>query len=147
VLRRDIGEIEPMLRADIVYSQVPAFAAGDRGMLDLLTVTRTGRVAVLELKADDSLHLPLQALDYWSRVRQLQREHAFQKHGYFPEMRLSDEAPLLYLVAPALRIHPSTDAILRHLSPEVQWELIGLNEDWRKCRKVILRKRHGVYQA
>jgi len=143
-LRCDIEEIEPALRADIVYSQVPAFAAGDRGMLDLLTVTQAGRLAVLELKADDSLHLPLQALDYWSRVRQLQREHAFQKHGYFPGIKLSDEPPLLYLVAPALRIHPSTDVVLRHLSPEVQWELIGLNEDWRRRRKVILRKRGGA---
>jgi len=141
VLRRDIEEIEPALRREIVYSQVPAFAAGDRGMLDLLTVTQAGRLAVLELKADDSLHLPLQALDYWSRVRQLQGEQAFQKHGYFPGITLSDEPPLLYLVAPALRIHPSTDVVLRHLSAEVQWELIGLNEDWRKRRKVILRKR------
>jgi len=130
-----------MLCRDIVYSQVPAFAAGDRGMMDLLTVTRTGRLAVLELKADDNLHLPLQALDYWSRVRQLQKENAFQKHGYFPGVQLSNEPPLLYLVAPALRIHPSTDVILRHFSPEVRWELIGLNEDWRKRRKVILRKR------
>ena len=144
VLRRDIGEIEPMLCGDVVYSQVPAFAGGDRGMLDLLTVTRAGRLAVLELKADDNLHLPLQALDYWSRVRQLQGEKAFQKHGYFPGMTLSDEPPLFYLVAPALRIHPSTDVVLRHLSPEVQWELIGLNEDWRKRRKVILRKRSGI---
>ena len=147
VLRRDIEEIEPALRSDVVYSQVPAFAAGDRAMLDLLTVTQAGRLAVLELKADDSLHLPLQSLDYWSRVRQLQGEHAFQKHGYFPGIKLSEAAPLLYLVAPALRIHPSTDAILRHLSSEVQWELIGLNEDWRKRRKVILRKRGGTGPA
>jgi hypothetical protein len=142
-LRRDIAEIEPELRAEIVYSQVPAFAAGDRAMLDLLTVTRGGRLAVLELKADDDLHLPFQALDYWARVRQLHREHAFGRHGYFPGIELSDAAPLLYLVAPSLRIHPSTDTVLRHLSAEVPWELIGLNEDWRKRRKVILRKHAG----
>jgi hypothetical protein len=146
-LRRDIEKIEPALRGDIVYSQVPAFAAGDRGMLDLLTVTQAGRLVVLELKADDSLHLPLQALDYWARVRQLQGEDAFRKHGYFPGIKLSDAAPLLYLVAPALRIHPSTDVVLRHLSSEVQWELIGLNEDWRNRRKVILRKRGLAVQA
>jgi hypothetical protein len=140
-LRRDIADIEHSIRADIVYSQVPAFAAGDRGMLDLLTVTNAGRLAVMELKADDDLHLPFQALDYWVRVRQLHREQAFQKHGYFPGIELSQQAPLLYLVAPSLRIHPSTDIILRHLSQEVPWELIGLNEDWRKRRKVILRKR------
>ncbi|HEX3470936.1 MAG TPA: hypothetical protein VHT28_07090 [Silvibacterium sp.] len=143
VLRRDIIEIEPILRADVLYSQVPAFSAGDRGMLDLLTVTHSGRLAVIELKADDDLHLPLQALDYWSRVRQLQREQAFQKHGYFPGVELSDEPPLLYLIAPALRIHPSSDTVLRHLLPEIRWELIGLNEDWRKRRRVMLRKRGG----
>lgn len=142
-LRRDIAEIEPSLRADIVYSQVPAFSAGDRGMLDLLTVTRGGRLAVIEIKADDDLHLPFQALDYWARVRQLHRERAFQKHGYFPGVELSDEAPLLYLIAPSLRIHPSTDVVLRHFSPEIPWELIGLNEDWRKQRKVIFRKGAG----
>jgi hypothetical protein len=147
VLRGSIEEIEPALRGDILYSQVPAFAAGDRGMLDLLTVTHTGRLAVLELKADDSLHLPLQALDYWSRVRQLQRENAFQKRGYFPGIRLSEEPPVLYLVAPALRIHPATETVLQHLTPEVQWELIGLNEDWRKRRKVILRKRGLAVRA
>ncbi|MGC1363223.1 MAG: hypothetical protein WA400_08120 [Silvibacterium sp.] len=139
-LRRDIAEIEPALRGDIVYSQVPAFSAGDRGMLDLLTVTHAGRLAVLELKADDDLHLPFQALDYWARVRQLHREQAFQKHGYFPGIELSEQPPLLYLIAPSLRIHPSTDTILRHVSPEIPWELIGLNEDWRKRRNVILRK-------
>lgn len=142
-LRRDISEIEPAIRGDAIYSQVPAFAAGDRGMLDLLAVTHAGRLAVLELKADDDLHLPFQALDYWARVRQLNRERAFQKHGYFPGIELSEQTPLLYLIAPSLRIHPSTDTVLRHLSPEVPWEVIGLNEDWRKWRRVILRKRAG----
>lgn len=140
-LRRDIAEIEPSIRAEVVYAQVPAFAAGDRGMLDLLTLTRTGRLAVLELKADDDLHLPFQALDYWARVRQLHRDGEFKRHGYFPGIELAEQAPLLYLVAPSLRIHPSTDTVLRHLSAEVPWELIGLNEDWRKRRKVVLRKR------
>ncbi|HEX5235295.1 MAG TPA: hypothetical protein VFW25_08200 [Silvibacterium sp.] len=143
-LRQDIAEIEPSLRTDTVYSQVPAFAAGDRAMLDLLTVTHGGRLAVLELKADDDLHLPFQALDYWARVRQLHREGAFAAHGYFPGIELSDEPPLLYLVAPSLRVHPSTDTVLRHLSAEVSWELIGLNEDWRKRRQVVLRKRSGA---
>jgi hypothetical protein len=142
-LRRDIAGIEPGIRADVMYSQVPAFAGRDRAMLDLLGVTRGGRLAVVEVKADDDLHLPFQALDYWVRVRQLHSENAFPKHGYFPGVELSDEAPLLYLIAPSLRIHPSTDVVLRHLSPEIPWELIGLNEDWRKRRKVILRKSAG----
>jgi hypothetical protein len=110
-------------------------------MLDLLTVTHAGRLAVIEVKADDDLHLPLQALDYWCRVRQLQRERAFHQHGYFRGIELSEQPPLLFLIAPALRIHPATDTVLRYLSPEIPWEVIGINEDWRKGRKVILRKR------
>lgn len=143
LLRQDVGEIEPAIRSDIVYTQVPAFSAGDRGVLDLLTVTHAGQLAVIEIKADDDLHLPIQALDYWCRVRQLHREGAFQKHGYFRGVELSNKSPLLYLVAPALRIHPATDTVLRYLSREIPWEVIGLNEDWRIRRKVILRKRSG----
>ena len=45
-----------------LYSQVPAFFASDRAMLDGLTVTREGRLAVVELKADEDIPLPLQAV-------------------------------------------------------------------------------------
>jgi len=37
-------------------------------MIDVLTVTREGRLAVLELKAAEDIHLPLQGIDYWARV-------------------------------------------------------------------------------
>ena len=66
-----------------VYSQVPAFAALDRAMLDVLTCTRDGRLAVLELKADEDIHLPLQGLDYWARVRWQQQHGEFARKGYF----------------------------------------------------------------
>ena len=69
VLRRDVAAIDERLDAAHVYTQVPAFAASDRGMLDLLSVDEDGRLAVIELKADDDLHLALQGLDYWVRVR------------------------------------------------------------------------------
>lgn len=61
----------PSLRSDVLYSQVPALGAGDRGMLDLLMLDHQGRLTGIELKADEDLHLPLQALDYWIRVRVL----------------------------------------------------------------------------
>jgi hypothetical protein len=53
---------------------VPALSVGDRGLLDLLTLDRNGRLTVIELKADEDLHLPLQALDYWIRVRALNND-------------------------------------------------------------------------
>jgi hypothetical protein len=150
-LRPSLAEIEPNLHAGCVYQQLPAFAAGDRGMLDLLATTRSGRLAVLELKADDDLHMPLQGLDYWIRVHRLHTErdgHAltgpFERAGYFPGQSLSPRSPLLYFVAPALRIHPATEIILRHLSPAVEWTLLAINEAWRSQPKVVWRKHGGA---
>jgi hypothetical protein len=162
VLRRNIQLLDPHLDPDHVYTQVPAFAASDRGMLDLLSVTsasspQPGRLAVIELKAADDLHLALQGLDYWIRVRFHHLQTAdygpgtsfgpysglseFQRHGYFLGIRLSPEPPRLYLVAPALHIHPATETILRYLSPRVDWQLLALDERWRQHIKVIWRKR------
>ncbi len=149
LLRRDVESLDPHLSQAHVYTQVPAFAAGDRGMLDLLGVTGDGRLAVIELKADDDLHLALQGLDYWVRVRwhhlqnpdQMSGLGEFQRHGYFGGVWLAKESPRLYLVAPALRIHPATEVVLRYLSPRVEWTLVALDERWRTKVKVVWRKR------
>ncbi len=152
-LRAAIPELLPGLRADLMVSQVPALSSGDRGMLDLLTLDRNGRLVVLELKASDDLHLPLQALDYWIRVRALNDDRkpgpggrmlsSFERHGYFAGAEVSPLPPRLVLVGPALRIHPATETVLRYLSPEIQWELIALGEQWRRELKVVFRKRSG----
>jgi len=139
-----VGNIEALdgrLRPEFVYSQVPAFSASDRAMLDVLTLTREGRLTVIELKADEDIHLPLQGLDYWSRVAWHQSRGEFEKFGYFPGRALSPQKPLLQLVAPALHVHPSTDTILRYLSPEIEWELLGVDERWREELRVVFRKR------
>ncbi len=156
VLRRNLAVLEksiaPHLHSAQVYSQVPAFSAGDRGMLDLLAVSSDGRLCVLELKAAEDLHLAVQGLDYWVRVRW---HHAqppdpatglgeFQRHGYFPGTALSPLPPRLYLVAPALRIHPATEVVLRYFKPEIEWTLVALDERWRKEVRVVWKKRSGV---
>jgi len=152
-LRRDVSLLDAHLDAAHVYTQVPAFAASggsmDRGMLDLLSVDQDGRLAVIELKADDDLHLALQGLDYWVRVRWHHQQNPdresglgeFQRHGYFGGVRLAEGAPRLYLVAPALRVHPATEVVLRYLSPRVEWVLVAIDERWRKQVKVVWRKR------
>jgi len=137
----NIAALDGRLRADCVYRQVPAFSAADRAMIDILAATRDGRLAVIELKADEDIHLPLQGLDYWSRVAWHQSRGEFAKFGYFPGREISLEKPLLMLVAPALRVHPSTDTILRYFSPEIEWELLGIDERWREDLRVVFRKR------
>ncbi|MEP6644372.1 MAG: hypothetical protein ABJA69_07730 [Acidobacteriaceae bacterium] len=137
-LRVDVldGRLDPA----VAYSQVPAFSASDRAMVDVLTSTRDGRLAVVELKADEDVHLPLQGLDYWSRVAWHQARGEFQRYGYFPGRELSDAPPLLFLVAPALHIHPATDTLLHYISPKIEWKLIGIDERWRENLRVIFRK-------
>jgi hypothetical protein len=110
-------------------------------MIDILAVTRDARLAVIELKADEDLHLPLQGVDYWSRVAWHQNRGEFAQFGYFPGRELSPQKPLLMLVAPALHVHPTTDTILRYLSPEIDWEVLGIDEHWREEIRVVFRKR------
>ncbi|MGD0891543.1 MAG: hypothetical protein ABR923_08415 [Terracidiphilus sp.] len=156
-LRAGIAELLPGLRQDLLYSQVPALSAGERGLLDLLTLDQNGRLMVIELKADEDLHLPLQALDYWIRVRALNDDRqplagnaggrplsAFERQGYFPGAEVSPLPPRLLLAGPALRIHPANEPVLRHLSPQVEWELIAVGEHWRRELKVVFRKHSGT---
>jgi hypothetical protein len=147
VLASDLARVDDNLGTHPIYQQVPAFAGADRAMLDLLTATRAGRLAILELKVDEDLHFPLQGLDYWIRVHSLhQQRHAnevedLQQNGYFPGVHLLQDSPFLYFIVPALRVHPSMDTVLRHLSPAVDWTLVALNEGWRHQPRVVYRKR------
>jgi len=137
----DVSMVDEQLDSRVLYSQVPAFSAADRAMIDVLTTTRAGRLAVVELKADEDIHLPLQGLDYWSRVEWHHRRGEFPRFGYFEGRELWDEAPLLFLVAPAFHVHPATDLLLRYIAPEIEWEFVGIDERWREAVKVVFRKR------
>jgi hypothetical protein len=138
---QDVTQVDERLDGFSLYSQVPAFSASDRAMIDVLTVTREGRLAVVELKADEDIHLPLQGLDYWSRVAWHHSRAEFQRFGYFPGREMSSEQPLLFLVAPALHLHPATDTLLRYLSPGIEWVVVGIDERWRDGVRAVFRKR------
>jgi hypothetical protein len=137
---RNVAVADSRLDPAYVYSQVPAFSASDRAMIDVLTCTREGRLAVLELKADEDIHLPLQGLDYWARVLWHHNRGEFQQYGYFTGVELSPHPPLLLLIAPSLRVHPALDTVLRYFSPSVEWTLAGVDERWREGIRVIYRK-------
>jgi hypothetical protein len=141
LIARDPALLDPRIDPTYVYPQVPAFAARDRGIIDVLTSTQDGRLAVIELKANEDIHLPLQGIDYWSRVVWHQQRGEFARFGYFAGKQLSERKPILLLVAPALRVHPATDTLLRYLSPAIDYELIGIDERWREQVRVVFRKR------
>jgi hypothetical protein len=136
----DPGRIDARLDPRRIYAQVPAFSSGDRGIIDLLGVTRDGRLAVLELKAAEDIQLVMQAVDYWLRVRFHHDQDDFSRFGYFPGMPLNPKPPLLYLVAPGFRFHPSMDIVLRYISPEIEIARVALAENWRRGLHVVFRK-------
>ncbi|PYT35284.1 MAG: hypothetical protein DMG58_02495 [Acidobacteria bacterium] len=88
---------------------MPAFAA-DRGIIDLLAVDRTGRLAVIELKASADIHLPLQALDYWMRVNLHLTRETFGDCGYFPGVALRKAPRALCWWRPRLNFTPAPKA-------------------------------------
>lgn len=137
---QDVSRIDIALDPEHVYEQVFAQVAGQHGILDLLCVTRGRRVAILELKATENVDLPLQAADYWSRIRRHQLQEELARYGYFAGLELQAAPPLVYLVAPALRFHPSTDILQRYLSPEMEVIRVGLAESWRRGLRVMFRQ-------
>ena len=131
--------IDPTLLPEPVYGQVPAFAAAERGVLDLLAVDRAARLAVIELRAGADIHLPLQALDYLIRVKWHLDRHEFTPNGYFPGIELRSVPPRLLLVAPALDSHPSNERLLRFFAPHVEVERLGVGIEWQKQLKLMYR--------
>jgi hypothetical protein len=140
LVRADVSQIDALLDPRFAYTQVFANASGEQGILDVLAVTRSGRLAILELKASEHIHLPLQAADYWLRIRRHLEQGNLDSYGYFPGVELQPTPPLVYLVAPALRFHPSTDILLRYLTPELEIVRVGLSESWRRGIRVVMRQ-------
>lgn len=136
-LRSSIAQIDATLLPAPIHGQVLAFSAGDRDLIDLLAVSSSGRLAVLELKVSEDLHLPLQALDYWMRIWH-HAERGELRH-LFPNIELASIVPKLLLVAPAMSFHSSNTAVLRYFSPQIEVERVGVNSDWERHLKVVLR--------
>jgi hypothetical protein len=138
-VRRFIERIDATLLETPLYGQVPQFAAGERGILDILASDRDSRLAIVEVKASEDVHLPLQALDYWMRVKWHLERGEFSGRGYFPGRELRREPPRLLLLAPALDFHPTNEILLRFFSEEVEVERIGVGLEWRQDLRVMFR--------
>jgi hypothetical protein len=139
VIRSQLAEIDPTLQPRPLYGQAPTFAAGNRAIMDLLACDEYGRLAILEIKATADLQLPMQALDYWLRVKWHLDRGEFSAKGYFPGIELRPDPPRLLLIAPALEFHPTSENILRYFAPSICVERIGVNAGWRKGLKILFR--------
>jgi len=138
-VRANMERIDATLLRRPIYGQAPQFAAGERGILDLLAARRDG----LGGGRNQSLPghpLAVQALDYWMRLKWHLERGEFAGRGYFPGLELRPEPPVLLLIAPALEFHPTNEGILRYFSPEIEVERIGLGIQWRQELRVMFRR-------
>lgn len=138
-VRQNFCELDPQADPGLVYGQCLGSLGGERSALDLLGVNREGRLLLVELKANEDIHLPLQAFDYWLRVRKHLEQGDFTGNGYFPGRVLSPLPPRVFLVSPALRFHPMTGEVLQFLPRAMEVVRVGVGENWRKQFDVVLR--------
>jgi len=98
------------------------------GSIEIREATgRTSPLPPLSLAIRDAADKPL--LHLWA-----------ENYAYFSDIELPSAAPLVYLIAPALRFHPTPDALLQYLSPDMEIIRIGLAETWRRGLRVVMRQ-------
>lgn len=88
LVREDVTRVDATLDSRFGYSQIVASSAGEHGILDVLSVTRSGRLAILELKTVEHPVFLLQAAKYWLRIRRHLEQDDFVRYGYFPATAL-----------------------------------------------------------
>jgi hypothetical protein len=141
-LRRDITRLDPGLRLAPLYAQFrPARMSGVSRPVDLLALRHDGRLAVIELKVSEDREHVLQGADYWLRTEIYRRQGFISRARLFGDTLVSNEPPLVYLVAPLLRFHRSFSQLARAVTPEIEIYRFDLNEDWRARVRVARRSR------
>ncbi|HJU55214.1 MAG TPA: hypothetical protein VJ715_11605, partial [Pyrinomonadaceae bacterium] len=141
MLRRDITRLDPGLRLAPLFAQFrPSHEAGAHTRpIDLLALRRDGRLVVIELKVSEDREHVLQAADYWHRVEAHRRAGHITRARLFGDAAISDDPPLVYLVAPALRFHRAFHTLAHFITPSIEMYRLDLNEDWRAGVRVTRR--------
>src|SRR5205807_8583889 len=142
ILRRDITRLDPGLIIAPLHAQFRTSHGGPTGArpIDLLALRHDGRLVVIELKvAGDREHV-FQGVDYWRRVEAHRRRGHISAAKLFGEREISDEPPLVYLVAPTLHFHPSFRTLARTIAPDIEVYRFDINEDWRSGVRVVRRE-------
>lgn len=143
LLRRDITRLDPGLIIAPLHAQFRTARGGVLGVrpVDLLALRRNGRLAVIELKVSEAREHVLQGADYWQRVEAHRRRGHIARAKLFGNRRIRNESPLVYLVAPTLRVHPAFNSLAHSIAPDIEIYRFDINEDWRAGVRVMRRLR------
>lgn len=145
-LQQHVQNLDARLHPAPVYSQVQGLTGSQEGLFDLLAADLDGRLTILELKATENLHLPVQALDYYIRTCWHLDRQEFARQGYFPGISLSPRTPRILLAAPAHRFHSTTEIIAGYFHPSIEIEIAGLSRDLAAPPKVLFRRRLSAHR-
>ena len=147
ILRRDITKLDPGLIVAPLHAQFRTSHGGAFGSkggarpIDLLALRHDGRLVVIELKVTEDREHVFQGVDYWRRVEAHRRRGHIAAAKLFGDREISDESPLVYLVAPTLRFHSSFRTLARTIAPDIEIYRFDINEDWRSGVRVVRRER------
>ena len=143
LLRRDITKLDPGLIIAPLHAQFRTARGGKLGIrpVDLLALRQDGRLVVIELKVYEDREHVLQGADYWRRVEAHRRRGHIARAKLFGDLKIKDEPPLVYLVAPTLRVHPSFTTLARCIANDIEIYRFDINEDWRSGVRVMRRMR------
>lgn len=142
ILRRDITRLDPDLRLAPLHAQFRAAQTkkATSRPVDLLALRRDGRLVVIELKVSEDREHVLQGADYWRRIETYRRAGAIARARLFDDAKISDVPPLVYLVAPALRVHRAFRKLAQAVRPEIELYRFDINEDWRAGGVRVVRR-------
>ena len=141
LLRRNITMLDPGLIIAPLHAQFRTARGAKLGIrpIDLLALRQDGRLVVIELKVSEDREHVLQGADYWRRVEAHRRRGHIARAKLFGPREIRDEPPLVYLVAPTLRVHPSFQTLASFISPDIEIYRFDINEDWRTGVRVMRR--------
>ncbi len=143
MLRRDISRLDPGLIVAPLHAQFRTAHSGRLGVkpVDLLALRQDGRLVVIELKVSEDREHVLQGVGYWQRVEAHRRRGHITRAKLFGDRRINNEPPLVYLVAPTLRVHRAFSTLARFIAPDIEIYRFDINEDWRAGVRVTRRMR------
>ncbi|HZE64318.1 MAG TPA: hypothetical protein VE056_10580 [Pyrinomonadaceae bacterium] len=145
LLRCDITKLDPGLIIAPLHAQFRTARGGTTSVrpIDLLALRHDGRLAVIELKVSEDREHVLQGVDYWQRVEAHRRRGHIARAKLFGDRKIKNEPPLIYLVAPTLRVHPAFNTLARSIAPDIEIYRFDISEDWRAGVRVMRRLRAG----
>ena len=143
ILRRNISRLDPGLIVAPLHAQFRTSHGGPMSArpIDLLGLRHDGRLVVIELKVSEDREHVFQGVDYWRRVEAHRRRGHIFKAKLFGKREISDESPLVYLVAPTLRFHRTFATLARTVASDIEIYRFDINEDWRAGVRVMRRMR------